>query len=222
MTDKVFADNAEEHGEPHLRASGYRARSEDEVRRLLTESMRIDPDALIVLPRPPGEKTGHVDSFVLAVDGDRVMVPQIRDEAFGLITYDHEHDLGRRVQRFLDDQAATIAAHATAERPLIVDRLPMLPPVFLTEAATEARWHGVFYTPANSLLVDLLEDERFAFVPTFDPQGFPDAYRSANLAYVDEWRRYFEDHDFTPVTVDATALGRAYGLVRCVTSEVPR
>jgi hypothetical protein len=34
-----------------------------------------------------------------------------------------------------------------------------------------------FYTPANALLV-ALDGERLAFLPAFDPQGFPDDYRA--------------------------------------------
>ena len=101
---------------------------------------------------------------------------------------------------------------------LTVHRLPMLAPVNVFHE--HGRWMGTFYSPANSLVVRA-GDERLAFVPTFDPVDFPEHYWERNLRYEHQWRDFFKARGYDPILVDATRLGRANGLFRCLTAIDP-
>lgn len=96
--------------------------------------------------------------------------------------------------------------------------------MFLTPSPTGNQ--GVFHSPSNSLLADVRDPQdaaaphRQAFVPTWEPDGFPEAYRTLNTRYKAEWGAFFEREGWSPTRVDATRLGHAYGLFRCLTSPI--
>ncbi len=214
-TDRTLRQNAMAHPERHLRREGYAPRSDEETVAILAEGLYIAPEDVVVLPPMPGEKTEHIDLYVMALDAGRVLLPELRDDLLSMLTFGHEIELAGRVQRFLDEQAATLEREG-----LQVVRLPMVAPVYLVEADTPGGWFGSFYSPTNALIVDV-RGERIAYLPTFDPEGFPEAYRALNESYQEEWARFFEGEGYMPMLVDSTDLGRAYGLFRCVTAIVP-
>ncbi|HRE91694.1 MAG TPA: hypothetical protein PK095_21430 [Myxococcota bacterium] len=198
----------------HLRDAGWQLRDEAEVLELFTSYTRIPSERLIVIPSMPGEKTDHADLVVMALGPTEVMVPELRTDILDIITYGHEIELGQVVKDYLDEVADQLT-----ERGLTVHRLPMLPPVFLEADTREPTgWNAVFYSPANALALDRGDDDRHLWLPAFTPTGFPDDYRAVADAYLAEQVAFFTSRDFEVHVVDATRLGRAYGLFRCVTS----
>lgn len=197
----------------HLREAGWHPRPEGEVLELFARHLRIPTDRLIVIPSMPGEKTDHADLVVMALGPDEVMVPELRDDILGVITYGHEIELGWAVRYYLDEVADLLS-----KRGLKVHRLPMLPPVYLENDPNEATgWNAAVYSPTNALQL-FTADQRLVWLPSFAAEGFPEAYRALSDAYLEEQARFFEARGFDVLTVDATRLGRAYGLFRCVTS----
>lgn len=214
VTEKLIEENFVTRNEAHLREGGYKPRSRDETVAVLAESSDCAKEDIVVLPRMPGEKTGDIDTYLMALDERTLVIPQIRAEAFSVIGYPHEHALGREVQAFLDERAAQLESLDYK-----VLRPPMLAPVYLTPAHEEGKWHGVFYSPTNGVLLD--HGQKDLLVPSFDAEGFPDAYKALNERYRNEWTDLFKHAGWTPTIVDASRVGRAYGLLRCVTEVVP-
>ena len=201
---------------PHLRTAGWKPRTSDAVLELLAGATRTPLERIVVLPAMPGEKTDHIDLVVMALAADEVMVPEIREDMLAIITYGHEIELGRTVRDYLDDIAANLS-----ERGLTVHRLPMLPPVYLeADADEEAGYNAVVFSPTNALLANIAGERGRVWLPTFDPVGFPESYRSIAADYVASWVAFFEARDLEVMSLDATALGRAYGLFRCVTAPL--
>ncbi|MHB2021074.1 MAG: hypothetical protein ACYCW6_29410, partial [Candidatus Xenobia bacterium] len=152
LTDRVMQQNG--------------GKSHDEVLNTLANGLQMDRDKLIVLPRLPGEATGHVDLYVMALGPREVMLPQIPDACFNVVTYPHEQATGHAVQRFLDEQAKALEA-----RGLKVDRLPMMPPTFLHPSPDDPTgWLSHFDSPANSLLLDF-GGKRHVLLPTVNLDG---------------------------------------------------
>ena len=224
----MIADNAKEWRDAtHLPRLGYKKRTREEVIAEIATALEVAPENVSVLPSLPGEKTKHADLFVMPLSPTEVMIPEIRDEAIGAIGYGHEIDLARKAQAHLNEQAAAIASKGYT-----VTRLPMMPAVYLAEdippgvpraALTEPPgWAGTYYSPANSLLFNDAQGEKRVFVPTFEPRGFPDAYRALNDRYEEEWAGAFRARGWNPAFVDATDLGRHSGLFRCITYPIPK
>ena len=171
---------------------------------------------VLLLDKMPGEKTGHVDLFAQSLGNDEVMIPEIRPEALAAISMGHEIALGEAVRAHLDKQAGLLTACG-----LKVTRLPMMPPVYLEQDGKQPTgWNGVFYSPANSLLVND-GTRKLAFVPSFKPEGFPQAYQDLVKRYEAEWKQSYEKRGFDTEVLDATRCGRAYGLFRCLTATQP-
>jgi len=200
----------------HLRTAGWKPRSREAVLDLLASATRTPRDRIVVLPSMPGEKTDHIDLVILALAADEVMVPEVREDVLGIITYGHEIELGWRVREYLDDVATTLT-----DLGVTVHRLPMLPPLYLeADSGAPTGYHGTFFSPANALQAHFAGERARVWLPTFEPVGFPDAYRALASDYVATWVAFFEARDAVVTTLDATALGRAYGLFRCVTAPL--
>lgn len=214
VTDKLFADNATPH--PELRAAGYQPRSEAEVRDMFCKALDIEPSKLVVMPRMPGEKTGHQDLYLMALGPNEVMLPQIPDEALNILDMGHEVQMGRTVQHFLDDQAARLQGMGFQ-----VDRLPMMAPTFLTQDdRSPTGWFGHFDSPANALLLNY-GDKHQVELPTVKLDGFPDGYKAMSARYQQQWADFFKTRGYQPALIDGTDLSQGYGLFRCVTDPVP-
>lgn len=223
VSEKVIADNAVERRDPHLVSKGYKARSREETIATLAASLSVKPEDVIVLPSLPGERTKHVDLFLLPLGENEIAVPEIRDEAIDAIGYGHEKDLGRDAQRHLNEAAAALAAKGYT-----VTRLPMMPAVNLAKPRPSYagervpdEWLGSYYSPANTVLADV-DGKKRAFVPTFAANGFPDGYRELSSRYADEWTAALAARGWDASKVDATELGKANGLFRCITATIPK
>lgn len=211
--ERLLQDNAQP-GTREMAAAGYRPRAAQEVVAELATALDVRPDGVVVLPWMPGEKTGHVDMYLMALGPDRVMIPEIRPEALEAVGHGHEKELGRQVQSFLQDRAEQLRGLGYK-----VARLPMLAPVNLV-AAPSGGWHGVFYSPANGILANVPEG-RQVHLPSFQAAGFPDSYRDLEKSYREEWAAFFQEAGWTPEFADATRLGQAHGLFRCLTEPIP-
>ncbi|MCA9560600.1 MAG: hypothetical protein H6704_15170 [Myxococcales bacterium] len=217
VTERLLEDNAEPLDAPHLLDAGYRPRDPDEVLAVLAQAMERPVEDIVVLPRLPGELTGHVDLFLLPLDEQTVIVPILRPEALGMATAGSEADLAHSVQQVFD----SIAKRMT-DLGLTVVRLPMVAPLYLpAEYEDDADgWDYVFYSPANSLLVRTAERAR-VLVPEVDLTDHSIALAALQRSYELEWGAAFAAHGWTPVPVDATRLGRYLGLLRCVSASAP-
>jgi hypothetical protein len=217
VTQRIFEDNGRPPEAPHLAQFGYKARTPMEVLDTLARALERPTSDIIVLPTMPGEATGHVDLFLMALGPKAVLVPEVRDEAIDLLTDEEEKALALDVRNFLDEQSAYLTRLG-----LTVRRLPMLPPLLMPSVDQDAdQRDAVLYSPANGLLVRL-PGRAVALLPTFDAPDRPDAYRELNRRYQQTWAAFFRDRGWTPRLVDATLLGRYLGLFRCVTAMVPR
>lgn len=224
VTSHLLEENAVARDDARLAREGYRPRSADEVLDIFAAAVGVRRDRVVVLPRMPGEGTGHVDMFVMALGPDRVLIPEIHDEAIDVIGASHEQALGRQVQAFLDDRAAQLA-----QRGIEVERLPMMAPINLTPASSATstddvtRVNAMTYSPTNSLLADVpgRTPIRTVFTPTFDARGFPPAYVALKERYEAAWQAFFTREGWTPVAVDASSLSHAYGVFRCLSHPLP-
>jgi hypothetical protein len=221
LTDLIFDQNVEDLSEPHLRAAGYRPRSEAEVKRLLAKALERPQHQLVVLPSMPGEDTGHVDMYLLALDEHTMVIPEIRDEALDdEMLSEQTRGFVPAAQRFLEERAAELEALG-----LEVVRLPMLPPMAMTE---EPAGDGegtsepgmLVLSPTNALLLPVV-GARTVLLPYFDVSEFPLVFRRLDATYRRIWAERFRAHGWIPVTVEATQLALGQGLLRCASYPVP-
>jgi len=213
VSDRLIEDNSQP-GTREMQRAGFRARTAEETTRELVAAYGIADDQLVVLPRMPGEATGHVDLYLMSLGPERMMVPEVRQEALDVLGSDQEKQLGGQVRTFLDERAEQIRALGYQ-----VDRLPMMAPVNVTTLPS-GDLHGDFYSPANSILENLPQGKA-VLVPTFDAQGSSEAYQQMNQRNVEEWRAYFQSAGWEPEMVDATQLGEGHGLFRCISHPIP-
>ncbi len=213
VSERLIKDNAQP-GTPEMRKAGFRSRTAEETTHELASAYGIADDQLVVLPWMPGEATGHVDLYLMALSPERMMIPEVRQEALDVLGTDQEKQLGGQVRAFLDQRAEQIRALGYQ-----VDRLPMMAPVNVVTLPS-GELHGDFYSPANSILENTQEG-RAVLLPTFDSQGYPDAYQQLNQRNVEEWKSYFQSAGWEPEALDATQLGKGHGLFRCISQPIP-
>jgi hypothetical protein len=218
VAETVFHDNRLELASDRLIAEGYRARGDEEVLALLRGALHLwkAPDRLVVLPPLPGEATGHIDTYVLAVGEREVMVPELRAEARQLGAEGFLRGWLDDVASFLDQQAAEIA-----RRGVRVTRLPMVSPRLAVAGIEGGDAEVVYFTPANSLLTTGT-GHALAFLPTFAASELLSTEeRQLELEYEEEWAKLLASRGFTPQTVEAAELAEYLGVLRCVTAVVP-
>ncbi len=213
VSQRLVEDNSKP-GTREMQRLGFRARTAQETTHELACAYGIGEEQLVVLPRMPGEATGHVDLYLMALSPERMMIPEVRQEALDVLSSDQEKQLGGQVRTFLDERARQIR-----DMGYQVDRLPMMAPVNVTTLSS-GDLHGDFYSPANSILENLPQG-RAVLVPTLDAPGFPEAFQQTNQRYIEEWRAYFQAAGWEPQMVDATELGKGHGLFRCISHPVP-
>jgi hypothetical protein len=214
VSERLIQDNAQP-GTHQMQQAGYRSRTADETTHELASAYGMADDQVVVLPRMPGEATGHVDLYMMALSPDRIMIPEVRQEALDLLGSDQEKQLGGQVRSFLDERAEQVRGLGYH-----VDRLPMMAPVNVVTLPS-GDLHGDFYSPANSLLQNT-EQGQAVMVPTFNPQGYSEPYQQTNQRYTEEWKSFFQGAGWEPQAVDATELGKGHGLFRCITQPVPQ
>lgn len=215
VTDLLIEDNAADFDLPHLDAAGFVGQDDKAVVATLARALGRSPREIVVLPRMPGEQTGHVDLFVMAISDHVVIVPEIRREALTTADLNVDEALARDVRRFLDDVAARLRHLG-----LRVVRLPMVPPLVLEPVDDEEGMDAVFYSPANGLLLRTTESAE-VLLPSVDLRDTAPGLAGLQKRYEREWVRVFAAHGWKARRVDATLLGRYLGLFRCVSQVVP-
>ncbi len=223
LTESVYRDNAreldaEEEEDRLLEQAGYVPRSEEEVHKILAETLALDIERVVVLPTMPGEATGHVDLFVLALGPNTVMVPAIDLDAALANEEPEELALAWDAQTHLEAVASELG-----DRGLTVARWPMLPPILLPNVDEEEEDPNsiVFLSPANLVLYDGPAG-RYALVPGFSDLAI-DGRLLKNLQrrYEIEWRASLERLGYKVATIDAADLAPYLGLLRCVSAPLP-
>lgn len=217
LTHRVLDENAVPSPDPHLTAAGYRARAPQEVVALLARALERPESDLVILPPLPGEQTGHIDLYVMALDPETVLIPAIPAEGLLATEVPLERALGLDAAAFLDQQAALVASLG-----LRVERLPMLPPALLPpyDGAVEEPNEAVFFTPTNGLLLRTPQSAA-VLLPAWDAPGRSPAYRALNERFRDQWAAFFRSRGWTPHFLDGARVGRRGGFFRCVTAVVP-
>jgi hypothetical protein len=223
LTEAVYDDNAreldlEDEEDRLLKAAGYTIRSAPEVHKLLTEMLALPAERVVVLPRMPGEATGHVDLFVLALGPNMVMVPSIDEEVALSIEAPDALAAAWDARLHLEEVASELF-----ERGVSVVRWPMLPPLELPNVDDEEEdpTSTVFLSPANLVLYDGPAG-RHALLPSFSRLGI-ERRQFANLqrSYEAQWRKALDRLGYDIAAVDAAELAPYLGLIRCVTAPLP-
>ncbi len=215
ISNNIIEENASEIDNEELRTEGFRPRTANEVIELLARVLQRSPNEIWILPCMPGERTGHVDLYLLPISDDMIVIPQIEPEGIALLETKSEIRLARADAAFLDRQAAFFE-----QRHYKVIRLPMLPGLIAPEPEQENACDALYYSPANSLLLHTSERKDIV-MPTFDPCGFGFELEALVKKYEQRWRDVMGELGWTVYLVDATDLGRYLGLFRCVTAMVP-
>jgi hypothetical protein len=217
VAETLFDDNAEEYVDPSLVQHGFRRRDPSALYRILEHVLELPPERVVRLPALPGEGTGHVDAYVLALGPRSVAIPEIRDEAIAAGDDGLMRLWVTDVAEFLDEQA-----DAVRERGLLVTRLPMVAPR-LEESIHEGHDADILYfTPANSFLTTG-PAHAYAFVPSFvHSELLSDEEREIELRYEAEWADVFDEHGYEARFADAGSLAEYLGVFRCVTAFVPQ
>ncbi|MBW2527263.1 MAG: hypothetical protein JRI23_23985 [Deltaproteobacteria bacterium] len=216
VTDLLLEENGGSQQSSYLLAAGFRPRTSAEVLQLLADAVERPVEDVVVLPRMPGEQTGHVDLFLLPLDEQTVVVPELRAEALtnDLMT-DGAEALSFDIQAFLDHVTSILR-----DLGLTVARLPMLPPIAI-HSDDGLGPDVVIVSPANALLVPV-RGMRVVLLPRFELQSFPPEFRRADEQYRREWSELFRTHRWLPVTVEATHLALNQGLLRCASHPIPQ
>ncbi|MCA9544892.1 MAG: hypothetical protein KC613_10895, partial [Myxococcales bacterium] len=168
------------------------------------------------------EGTGHVDLFLLPLDDHTVMVPQVMKADIKPLGELHNMALAEEARQHLDAVADRVTRMG-----LKVVRVPMLPPFLWTAADAEPfedppPRDAVYYSPANTLLVNLGKGRKLAFIPELADHAVPQGLKGMGRRYTRAAARALRKHGWNPIVVDATELGRWLGLFRCVTATVPK
>lgn len=223
LTEVIYSDNGreldpEDEEDRLLQKAGYEPRTEREVRAMLSGALSLPKERVVVLPAMPGEATGHVDLFVLALGPHTVMVPRINEKEALAIEDPDALAAGWDALVHLDGVAASLE-----ERGLAVHRWPMLPPITLpnVDEDEEEDTSTVFLSPANLVLYDGPAG-RLALLPGFDALKL-DGRLWSNLqrSYEDQWRKSLDRLGYDVAVIDAAELAPYLGLLRCVTAPVP-
>ena len=219
VSRQFVEDNGIDWEQRHLTASGYHPRPPDEVITLLAKTLGRPPADVVVLDHLPAEATGHVDLFLMPIDADTVMVPEITEDGIDAARDAGEHAIALLAREFLDRVAEQLRA-----RRLIVPRLPMLPPriVSIDDSVGEdgGDWGVTYMSPANGLLV---RDRTAAdvYLPVFTRTKLRRDVAALQARYIRKWKRFFVRHGWTPHVVPADRLAGLLGLLRCVTAVTP-
>lgn len=218
LSELIFADNNGTHAKPHLARAGYTARSPEQILTKLARAIHRPVSDIVVMPQMPGEATGHVDLWLMALDDHTVLIPRISAKLIRRANATIDRPLAESVRRFLEARARQLSALG-----LKVVRVPMLPPLVLPADDDDSldSWDTVFYSPANGLLANTGR-QRWALMPSIDLTALSPRLAPIQRQYERAWSSTLRAHGWTVKRLDATRLGRYLGLLRCVTQVVPR
>ncbi len=205
-----------QHFAEQLRLAGYRARSSEEVRGVLSDQLGIPRSNALLLPILPGDKVGHSDTYVGSIQGDTVAVPRVHERAIELLGPDfgHEKAFARGINAFLDAQARRLReAGLTVERPL------MLPPKNLKHSSLSALgWDADFLSPVNWAIHD-----GTVYVPTYESalDYLPEETRAEIIRELrSSVREAVEKHGLKASFHDARKLVGTGAGFHCITSNI--
>lgn len=198
--------------EPNAIGERFEYRSPEQVRDVLAKYLEVDRASIVAVPTLPGEKTHHADLYIMALAPDEILIPEITQEGIDSLAYEADKPLAHQAREFLDRQAAALADKVR------VTRLAMLPPI--SQQDLHGTRIGVYVSPTNALLANFGPDRRTVFLPHF---ALPtdERLRSYNQSVEDSWKQFFEGRGWKPVFVEATRAAESFGLVRCLTAQVP-
>jgi hypothetical protein len=199
--------------------TGFAPRTSDTLLRLLGDAVHRRPDEIVVLPSMPGDQSHHVDMYLMALDADTLLVPQIRAEAVRSAEAGPERTLALQAAAFLDGIASTLQT-----RGRLVERLPMMGPALIPGRAPGGGPQPVYDSPTNALLLTT-ERARQVLLPAVAVHRFG-GRRGATFerllrGYEREWVTFFKRRGFEPQLVDTGGLFERSGLIRCATAVLP-
>ncbi|MFN3200591.1 MAG: hypothetical protein ACE366_19485 [Bradymonadia bacterium] len=213
MTENILYDNQNTFSDPHLARAGFKMRRREEILETVSAHLGVARRHLHVVPPMPGEATGHIDLFMLPIEDDVVILPEIR---LGALAIASRPMITAEIRDFLDARARALKALG-----IRVVRLPMMPPVIYSMEGEHVDDELGILSPANSLLVNH-HGRKAVVVPTFDGvlrevRGWQDL----SDAYVREWVKTFTAEGWVPYLVDASELVDLQGYFRCLTATIP-
>ena len=197
-------------------ANGFAPRTLEEVVGLLSDTLDVNGSCIRLINPMPGERTGHLTPIIRPLPDGRIVLPELREDAFDQIGFAHEIGIGRLAQTYLDVQAAEL--EQLGHR---VVRLPMLPPIDLSKTPTRPEgWVGHVHSTAEAALV-ITNDVQRAYLPSFDDRTFPEGYRKLKAEILEVSQDFYADNGFEPLVIDSTDVARAGGAVPRLIGRVP-
>ena len=197
------------------KGTGFTRRTADVLLPMLAQSLGRAPEDLIVLPPMPGDVSRHVDIYLMAIDAETLLVPQIRAEAILASALGQERSVAFQAASFLDGIAARLQA-----RGLIVERLPMAGPMVIPARGTPGATQIVYATPTNGLLLSLPR-AKHVLLPVVHTAGRSAAFERLRKGYERTWAEFFRKRGFTPHLVEVGGLAERGGLIHCATATLP-
>jgi hypothetical protein len=196
--------------------TGFVRRTSDVTLSMFAEALGRRPEDIVVLPEMPAEQSKHVDMFLMALDADTLMVPQIRAEAILASAAGQERTVAFQAASFLDGVASKLQA-----RGLVVERLPMPGPMLVPVYDHPGELQVVYDSPTNALLLPRPRGPRHVLLPVVRAANRTPAFEALRKGYEKTWADFFRKRGYTPHLVDTGGLGERAGLIHCVTATLP-
>jgi hypothetical protein len=196
--------------------TGFVRRTSDATIATFAEALGRRPEDVVVLPAMPAEQSRHVDMFLMALDADTLLVPQIRAEAILASAAGTERTVAFQAASFLDGVASKLQA-----RGLVVERLPMPGPMLVPVYDHPGELQIVYDSPTNALLLPRPRGPRHVMLPIVRGANRTPAFEALRKGYEKLWADFFRKRGYTPHLVDTGGLGERAGLIHCVTATLP-
>jgi len=213
-TERLIRDNAVPPMDPDLALRGFQPRTREEVLALFAATLERPVSDVVVLPELPGDETGHVDMFLMALEDGTLVLPEITPDAIAAAGASDERRLSIQASAMLD-----IVAMRLGRAGRRVERLPMLGARLWVPKPGRAA-EPVYATPTNALLLNVA-GERRVLLPKVRLKGQPRAQRHLAERFEALWLAAFRRRGYTAELVDVSRLAVRHGLMRCVTAPLP-
>lgn len=193
----------------------FQRRTSEDTLAVFATSIGRRPQDVVVLPALPADSSRHVDMYLMALDPETLLVPQIKAEAIRASVAGPERNTAFQAAAFLDAVASRLQAGG-----LIVERLPMLGPLRIPVYDEPNRMQIVYDSPTNALLLSR-ERERHVLLPVVHVSGRSPVVEQLRRTYENTWADFFRRRGFTPHLVDVGGLAERGVLIRCATAVLP-
>jgi len=213
-TERLLRDNAVPPMDPDLTLRGFEPRDADAVLERFAAALEVSVDAVVVLPELPGDETGHVNMFVMALEGGTLLVPETTPEAIAHAASGNERRLPIQASAMLHIVSTRLGRAGRR-----VERLPMLGAQLWAPKAGR-RLEPVYVTPSNGLLLNV-DGQRHALLPKVRLTRQPRALRALAARCEAVWLAAFKRRGCAAELVDVSRLAVRHGLMRCVTAPLP-